>query len=425
MRIGLQTWGSHGDIRPFIMLAAGLQSSGHDVTLVVTSTDGVGYGETASGLGIRLVEVAFRNPAVMGNYLERGRSIVGETDLVRQTERIISTLILPVEAEMYAAAEKLCSDNEVVIGHFFHYPVQTAAEKFHRPYATVALNPGVIPNASFPPAGLPNLGKWGNDYFWGLAAKTLNDNIKPFADRLRRRNGLADAKDLISEVWFSRELNLIAVSAEICGRWFDPRGVHKVCGFFHGAEIRSEGKTPEALEQFLERGSPPVYMTFGSMMPNEVQSQTKVARMLIEAARLAGCRAIIQASLWEECRLPPSEDIFFMGNSPHASVFPNCAAVVHHGGAGTTQAVMAAGIPSIVVPHISDQRFWGLALKRLGVAPDILPRKDLSGKALAGRIKSVLASPRMQARAREVGTSVRKEDGVATAVRWINETYRS
>ena len=139
----------------------------------------------------------------------------------------------------------------------------------------------------------------------------------------------------------------------------------------------------------------------------------------------AGCRAIIQLSLWEACQLSPSENICYVKTSPHNLVFPKCAAVVHHGGAGTTQATLLAGIPSIVVPHISDQYFWGREMQRLGVAAQILPRKKITPQALAKQIKLVLGSDSMRRRASKIGAAMREEDGVARAIQLIDEKYQA
>ena len=110
---------------------------------------------------------------------------------------------------------------------------------------------------------------------------------------------------------------------------------------------------------------------------------------------------------------------------PHGLVFPKCAAVVHHGGAGTSQAATLAGVSSIVVAHIAEQKSWGAELKRIGVAPGILVRKNLTNKTLANKIKIVLGSLEMQERAKEIGKSMRKEDGVRKAVELINEKFKT
>ena len=238
------------------------------------------------------------------------------------------------------------------------------------PYVSISLASSGIPSVNIPPPGAPNLGRWGNIFFWWLAKFVLNKGIKPFVDRLRIQQGLAPADDVLSDVWYSRELNLIAVSPELCDQ------------------------------------------------------QIESIRLFTQAAELVGCRAIIQASLWKECQFESSSTIHYVSHSPYGLVFPKCAVVVHHGGAGTSQAATLAGASSIVVAHTGEQKSWGAELKRIGVAPDVLVRKNLTSTILAKKIKFALRSLEMQERTKEIGKSMRKEDGVRKAVDLISEKFK-
>ncbi|MBI3561125.1 MAG: glycosyltransferase family 1 protein [Gammaproteobacteria bacterium] len=424
MRIGMQTWGSHGDIRPFMALASGLQSAGHDVTLLVTSVDGVNYSGSASALNIKLEHIASPVLQTKEEYAQLTELVFNATNPITQIKTIMTKALVPVEQEMYRAAEKLCQDNDIIIGHYFHYPIQTAAQKFTRPYVSIALSLGGIPSVNIPPAGAPNWGRGGNRFFWWLAKSILNKGIKPYVDRLRVQQGLAPADDMLLDVWFSSELNLIAVSPELCEQQEDWPENHRVCGFFNLPNIKNEGTVSSELEKFLTRGPAPVYMTFGSMVSTLPELQIELLTLFTQATELVGCRAIIQASLWKECRFESSATIHYVSHSPHGLVFPRCAAVVHHGGAGTSQAATRAGLASIVVAHIDEQKSWGAALKRMGVAPGVLVRKNLTSKALAKKIHVVLGSLAMQERAKAIGKSMRKEDGVRNAVELINEKFK-
>jgi UDP:flavonoid glycosyltransferase YjiC (YdhE family) len=151
-------------------------------------------------------------------------------------------------------------------------------------------------------------------------------------------------------------------------------------------------------------------------MPRDVPGQTNALRLLTDAARRAGCRAIIQAPSAAACGFHSDDAILYVAAAPHHAIFPHCRAVVHHGGAGTTQAVMRAGKPSIVVANISEQEHWGRELRRLGLAGRPALRRKITAAALAGRIRDVLAAPSMAARGREIASAMRAEQGVETAV---------
>jgi UDP:flavonoid glycosyltransferase YjiC (YdhE family) len=100
----------------------------------------------------------------------------------------------------------------------------------------------------------------------------------------------------------------------------------------------------------------------------------------------------------------------------HRSLFPRVAAVVHHGGAGTSHAVAAAGVPSIVVPHVGDQAFWADRLHRLGVSPSPVRPRSLSAESLADRLREATTSGQMRASATGLAERLASEDGLANAI---------
>lgn len=425
MRIGIQVWGSHGDIRPMLALAEGLQASGHVVTLVITCVDSDEYSGIISSSGLTIRTIASPVIPEKNRLAKIESAIFNETNTIKQVQAILQNLFKPVESVMYHEAEILCNENDVVIGHFFHYPLQIAAEKHDCPYVSVSLVHSAIPSAFSPPVGFPNLGSSVNRLLWWVVRTALNNGIKRYPNQLREKHGLAPAKDLINDVWSSHRLNLIAVSPSVCARKKDWPDYTQVCGHLDMPNIIIEGAISEGLEEFLSKGSPPVYITFGSAMPTDVESQSSTIRLLSEAAKLAKCRAIIQASLWKECGFESSETICFVTASPYKKVFPRCAAVVHHGGAGTNQTTMLSGTPSIVVAHIAEQAFWGRELKRLGVAPKFIWRRKLSSQLLAKSITTVIGSNYMKQNAKTLSESMKKENGVNKAIECINFTFQS
>jgi sterol 3beta-glucosyltransferase len=114
----------------------------------------------------------------------------------------------------------------------------------------------------------------------------------------------------------------------------------------------------------------------------------------------------------------------FVSRTPHALVFPRCAAVVHHAGAGTTHSTLRAGVPSITVPHIADQFGWAEDLQRLGAAPAPLRRTKWSANALAGRIRQVVDTPQMKAAAVAIQKRMASDNGPDTAADMIERAMR-
>ena len=116
------------------------------------------------------------------------------------------------------------------------------------------------------------------------------------------------------------------------------------------------------------------------------------------------------------------ESIFRLDYAPHSWLFPRMAAVVHHGGAGTTAAGLRAGIPSVIVPHFADQPFWASRVAALGVGPAPIQQKQLIAEKLAYAIHVAATNTAMRQRAAQLGERIRAEDGVQTAVQYIEQT---
>lgn len=421
MKIGIQTWGSHGDIRPFVALADGLNADGHDVTLVVTCVDSDRYAEMTTRTGVKIECVATPVIADSMQLRRSGAALVRERNPVKQTQIAIEQFLLPVEAELFAASKRLCVENDVVIGHYFLYPLATAAERHSRPYVSVALVHGGIPSAFQPPAGVPNLGALSNRLSWRLARTVLNRGLKKYPDRLRASLGMKAARDMLSNVWASEDLTLIAISAAICEARPDWPSHYQVCGPLDSHESVAEGAISGFLESFLSKGQAPVYITFGSMISGN--DEKDAVDLFTKAAEEAGVRAVIQSPRAEALGFRSGDQIHYVGAAPHSAVFPRCSAVVHHGGAGTSQAALRAGKPSVVVAHTAEQELWGRELQRLGSAPATIPRAGLTASRLASALRFVGRSPQLGLNAESLSKRMARENGVATAVRLINDRF--
>ena len=421
MKIGIQTWGSHGDIRPFVALADGLQAAGHDVTLVMTCVDSERYNTLDTGTGFKLQVVA--TPVISDKLLLEsvGKALVQERNAIKQTQMAIEQFLLPAESEIFQTSARLCAENDLVIGHYFLYTLGAAAEQQGRPYVSVVLAHGAVPSSLQPPAGVPDLGASSNRLAWRLARFVLNRSLKKYPDRLRAKNGIKPARDMIDNVWASEYLTLLAISPTICGKKPDWPSHHHVCGVLDTQDSVMEGDISDDLKTFLSAGSPPVYMTFGSMTSGSDERQT--IALLADAARAAAVRAIVQAPHWSELGFESSSQIHYVSSAPHAAVFPGCALVVHHGGAGTSQAALRAGIPSVVVAHTAEQELWGRELEALRVASRLITRRKSTPERIADAINHVMECGQISGCARKLGAIVAKEDGVATAVRLIGDRF--
>ena len=416
MRIGLQTWGSEGDIQPFIALAAGLTRAGHEVTLLVTDNVGRDYSGLAQRFGFRLVEVRNHNSPPPEEVERIWRQIIEVGNPIRQAELVMRHGFDPVMEDMFLAAKDLCATSDAVVGHFFVFPLRVAAEKSGVPMATVNIVHNCVPSSKISPPGLPDLGPWFYPLGWELVRSMVNRIFLPRVNALRKREGLAPDRDVMSQTWASERLNLIAVSPSICEAPADWGTRHNVCGFLNPPAGLSTEEPPDGLEEFLTTGEPPVYFTFGSMMLHNLDYIREAAATWTAVVRMVGCRAVFQLPWDNLSAFETDERVFKVQRSPYKKVFPKCSLVVHHGGAGTTQSSLLSGRPSVVVAHMSDQFFWGSELERIGVAGPTQLRKGLSRERLAKSIAQVLACPNMGKRASEIGMAMSKENGVEVAI---------
>jgi sterol 3beta-glucosyltransferase len=424
MRIGLQTWGTEGDIQPFIALAAGLAKAGHEVTLLATDVHQRDYSEVARKLGFAWLGVTGPDLPSPGQIEDIGRRLFATTNPIKQVELIRQRVLEPARHVMFEAAQRLCRSSDVVVGHMAIDPLRVAAEKAGVPRATVTLAHNAVPSAHAQPYGFANVGRWATPLWWTLAQALMNRAFLPQINALRKQQGLAPDRDVLTQTWASDRLNLVAVSPVLCERPSDWGAHHCVCGFLNLPVEQAVEETPTGLDEFIAEGDPPVYFTFGSMMPSNLDYMREVVDIWSAAVRRAGCRAVFQLP-WGDLRaIETDARVFKVKRSPHKAVFSNCALVVHHGGAGTTQTSLLAGRPSVVVAHVVDQFFWGSELERLGVAGPSLQRKGLSADRLAKSITRTLNSPETSRRAGSLGQEMAKENGVRIAVSAIEVGLR-
>jgi sterol 3beta-glucosyltransferase len=170
------------------------------------------------------------------------------------------------------------------------------------------------------------------------------------------------------------------------------------------------------LVRFLQEGSTPVYIGFGSMFMNGGKQKTEI---VLQALRLAGQRGIIATGWGGLTGEDKSKDIFVLDSVPHDWLFPKVANIVHHGGAGTTGAAIRAGKPQIICPFVGDQFFWGRRMTDLGVSPPPIWQAKLTTERLADAIKLAVTDNSIHEHAASLGETVRAENGVERAVKHI------
>lgn len=414
MKIGIHTWGSNGDIRPMIALADGLQNAGHIVTLIVTSLDNRNYSEQCAEFNISYQQI----PEKINFDLESFAQQTFRMNTAQWLVSLLDTAFFPYEDIIYQASRQLASDNDLVIGHHFLYPLKIAAFKQNKPFYSVMFCHGVIPAVSQPPFRFPNLGKQLNPLQWRLMDIIFDFILKKKLTRLWNDEGMPEIKHVLSELLTSGLLNLVAVDPIFCPTVKEWKPQHHACGFLNLPTNNQNWQVDTELQSFLDSGPAPVYMTFGSLQQAVPEWSME---LFINATHLSGCRAIIQTSSAKYPSNSQQKNIFFIGRHPHQSLFKHCAAIVHHGGAGTTHSASLCGRPSIVIPFMDEQLFWASTLEKLGLASKPLPAKIVTATLLASRINTILSDNSYLNSAKEIGSIISTRQGVSIAVDLIEK----
>uniref|UniRef100_B8HZ79 Glycosyl transferase family 28 n=1 Tax=Cyanothece sp. (strain PCC 7425 / ATCC 29141) TaxID=395961 RepID=B8HZ79_CYAP4 len=416
MYIAIIALGSQGDVQPYIALGKGLKAGGHDVRLL-THENFEGQ-VTSHGLAFYPmqgnVQELIETPE-MRELAEKGNFITLTLRTAKESEK--------VSIRWAQAGLEACRGMDLLIaGVGGLYLALAISEKLEIPLLPAFVFP-FTPTKTFP--GIlfsQSMGRFGGTVNW-LSHQVLRQIIwqgSRAGDTAARRQVLnLPAASLFGphqSPYLHRLPTLYGFSPSVIAQPSDWQNTF-VTGYWF-LDAAPDWTPPSDLENFLQAGSPPVYIGFGSM-GNRNPEET--ASLVLQALDKTGQRAILSAG-WSGMRTENLPDTAFLVNSvPHAWLFPRVAAVVHHGGAGTTAAGLRAGVPTVIIPFFGDQGFWGQRVANLGVGTAPIPRKQLTVERLAQAIQTAVGDRTMRQHAADLGVKIRNEDGVANAVAIIQK----
>lgn len=411
MQIAMLAIGTRGDVQPMIALAKGLQAAGHTVSLLAGSN----FHDWIESHGIISRPFDLNIQTLMQS--EKGQAWTANRNPNREIwlmKAMMDEAAPPVLGDVWQG----CQDADLLITGFIAEPYGISlAEKLQIPQVSVLLQPirptraGYAHSNTFSP-GETILNRWMGNLvefvIWQMAKHT---------DSILRRDYLNLPPQTVHG--YRRALaqlpSLYAFSPLIVSRPHDLPPHIDITGYLTLTE-KSDWTPSDDLLHFLDSGPPPVYIGFGSMSTRDPQRLTELA---VESLLRTGQRGII-ARGWaglDSDHLP--ESIYLLDAAPHDWLFPRCAAVIHHGGSGTTAAGLHAGVPAMIVPFIADQPFWGTRLAATGVGlPPITP-DDLTIRNLSDAITRLVHDVPMRQRARDLAAQLAQEDGITQAVQRI------
>lgn len=411
-RIVLATFGSFGDLHPYIALGLGLKARGHTPVLATSEF----YRAKVEGEGLGFHPVRPELPPE-----SEARELVAKImDPKGGQEFLLRKFLMPRIREQCEDLLAAARGADLLLSHPITYGAPLAAEKLGLLWVATALQPLIFISAYDPPVPpehpwLIRLAALGPKVM-GALLRMGKDRFRPWAEpveRLRAELGLPPAGHPMFEGQFSPYLNL-ALFSRVLGEPQPDWPAHtRITGFpFYDRLEPGKGLSPE-LAAFLKAGPPPVVFTLGS-------SAVAVARDFYlesaEACRRLGRRGVLLVGRegWNRLPDPLPEGVFACDYAPHSELFLRSAAIVHQGGVGTTGQALRSGRPMLVVPFAHDQPDNAYRVTRLGVGRSLSRARYTAGRA-AEELRRLLEDPAYARRAEEAGRRVRAEDGVSTA----------
>ena len=429
MNVLILTIGTRGDVQPHIALGVGLSDAGHKVTICTSpryralfEDRGPVFAPLSDDI-VALVESA-EGRAAIEDMSSLVSGLTATTRLLRRHGNIQRDLV----RDAWAAAADV--EPDIIVYHPKMASGLHFAEKLEIPAVIAPLYPLFLPTAAYPNLGLAplNLGTSLTRAYNRGTHRIVRSIVRGISTRYfsdwRAEHGLlplSRGHGILRDGTGRAAVFMNAWSEHVAPNPPDWPDDVETTGYWF-LDSRQDWTPPPDLAAFLDDGPPPVYVGFGSMASRHPERTTQ---LVLDAVAQSGARAIL-ASGWGG--LTPDDvpdSVFRLEDAPHDRLFPRCAAVVHHGGAGTTAAGLRAGRPTVICPFFGDQPFWGRRVHELGAGPEPIPQKKLTASKLASAIQAATETPSIRESARDLGRRIREEDGVGRAIQHLTTLVSS
>ncbi len=371
--------GSRGDVQPLIALAIRARDEGHRVA--VCGAPDFENLVTRFGLEFRPVGLPARE------FLSGEAKDLATRGAFHTLKRFNQAIDSQMRAQftMLHAASK---DAEVIFGGGVAFTAPSIAEARGIPYRYVAYCPTALRSTEYAPIVVPwqGLPRLANRALWKVLGNLYDRLVGRPLNDLRAELDLAPTRNVLANIYGS---HVLLTADPQLGPAPSDAPMHIVGSAF---EALSDNTPLDArTEAFLANGEKPVFIGFGSMPDDD---PTRTTTLLASAIKRTGVRAIVSRGWAELGANLDDKKILVLDEAPHAALFKRVAAVVHHGGAGTTHTAARAGVPQVIVVHLMDQGYWAARVRALGLGPRALARKTLSASGLADALTTATKDPR-------------------------------
>jgi UDP:flavonoid glycosyltransferase YjiC (YdhE family) len=395
-----------------LTLGHGLVEAGHEVRLVTHEM----FRPLAADSGVEFVGAAGRGMREIiesEEAQEMMRSIGNPLTLPRRVERLFGDDVDHLYRAVYEAAGGI----DAVLCYPATFPAIDVAEQLGLPVIQVHHVPA-MPTRAFPAAAdfvqRESLGAAGNRLSYAAEAAATTLVMRRPVNKARERVLGAGKSSVRTTLRKRRSFAgaVVGVSPALLARPDDWPSSVTTCGYWWPRAIDAAPLSDEVYD-FLDAGSPTVFFTLGS---TTIESPEATTGLVVGAARDAGVRLILQRGWGGLGDDVISKDVLVVDDLAYPQLFDRVDAVVHHGGAGTTALGLRHGRPSLAIPAIADQFFWGHRMHALGVGPEPLPLKKLTRRQLTLRLGALVDDVNYSHRAADIAEELANEDGVAAAV---------
>ena len=403
MHITILALGSRGDAQPYAVLGSGLQSAGHQVRFITFES----FASLVAEQGLDFHPIPGDAQALVAD---------GGANMFR----LVRSFTKLAKGYAQSLSDFHLGKTDLIInqlpGGLYGFDL---AEKYNVPMMLASVIPLTrtitMPLMGFPRLPFPGYNKMtyhlGEQVVWQLFRSVINQwrtktlGLPPLP--------LKGYFDLIGT---QKIAVLNGFSEYVVPRPHDWNEHIHVTGYWFAEE--RQWQPPRDLSDFLDSGTPPVFIGFGSM---PIKNPRQTTEMVLEALKRTRQRGILQAGWGGLGNLPLPDHVFRIEHAPYDWLFPRMAMVFHHGGSGTTAYGLRAGVPSCVIPFVFDQFYWGRRIAQLGVGSQPIPFKRLTVENLQRAIEARIHIPVIQQRAADLGNKIRSENGVGVAINLISE----
>ena len=409
-RIIVSTFGSSGDLNPFLALGLELRARGHEVRFAVQDN----FRSTVEPLGF---PVDLLSGNVIDSLAPTARQMLGKSNPVTSLSTLVQQGILPTLSANVEELRQACSNADLLVASYGQLAASFVADMTGIPWVTVALTPVTIPSAHLitqpQPFILPGpMQRASNRLAWMLGRVLLGHIADHPINRLRASYGLPPRRELL---WLGNASERLVCLA--CSSAFQPPPPDwparvQVTGFCFW-DTPSTWQAPPELEAYLREGRPLVAVTAGSIGPQMRQAFVPYFHTSIAAIHKAGARALVIGLAADDLDLPTDQEVLALPFAPYSAILPHCAAIIQHGGIGTIAQALRFGVPALVVPWGFDQLYSANQVARLG-AGVYLPWRGFTVDRAARALQALLYASRAREVAQRLRDQIAQEAGVAT-----------